>query len=400
MKNKSHVPDKLESYLLQVRHALYNLISLEDGVVSVEYVDDVAIDNCESIILEQTKNAISSNNPLADRSVAFWKTVYNWCYSIRTGEIVNEKARFKYVVVSSHNLNIGEIPNRFFNATQQKEIEDAIDFAISVLYKDGELKISDICKKYLDFCFSTENRKILVDVIRLMSLEVHSDSYDNDLINKFKNQIIPGEYAEELLTYMLGWVDEKIHQYTKQNKPAFISIKEYREELKKQAREKNTNTILSALSTKPSEIETGTEVSRRNTYIKQLELIEVDANIIFRAANDYLSAKSQAVEWADKGLVTENSYSDYKDSLVRVWEIEKLSNDTRCHYSEVDKGKQLYSETQKTGSTKLLQGKNVPSFFANGVLQDLANEPKKSPIIGWHPKYKAILETLEEEENE
>ena len=400
MKNKSHVPDKLEAYLLQVRHALYNLISLDEGVVSVEYVDDVAIDDGKGITLEQTKNAISSHNPLADRSVAFWKTLYNWCYSINNGEIISDKARFKYVVVSSQNLNIGEIPERFFNATQHKDIEEAIDYAISVLYKDGKLKVSDICKNYIEYCFLNENRNILIEVIGLMSLEFHSDSYDNDLKNKFKNQIIPIEYADELLTYMLGWVDKKIHQYTKKNKPAFISIKEYREELAKQTREKNTNTILCALSARPSEKETDTEVSRRNTYIKQLELIELDANLIFRAANDYLSAKSQVVEWADKGLVTENSYIDYKDSLVRVWEMEKLSNDSRLHDSEVDKGRKLYSETQKTGSNKLLQGKNVPSFFASGVLQDLANEPRKSPIIGWHPKYKDILESLEEGKND
>lgn len=400
MKNKTHVPDKLEAYLLQVRHALYNLISLEDGIVSVEYVDDVAIENSEITTLEQTKNAISSNNPLANRSVAFWKTIYNWCYSIKNGEIRNEQVKLKYVVVSSHNLNIGEIPNRFFNSTQQNEVEEAIDFARSELYEDGKLKISDSCKKYIEFCFLKENRKIFVSVIKLMSLELHSDSYDDDLINKFKNQIIPIEYADELLTYMLGWVDKKIHQYTKENKPAFISIKEYREELAKQSREKNTNTILCALSTRPSEIETGTEVSRRSTYIKQLELIELDSNIIFRAANDYLSSKSQIVEWADKGLVTEGSYIDYKDSLIRTWEMEKLSNDSRRYDSDVAKGQVLYSETQKTSSNKLLQGKNVPSFFASGVLQDLANEPKYLPVIGWHPKYKEILETLEEEKND
>ena len=98
MKNKTHVPDKLEAYLLQVRHALYNLISLEDGIVSVEYVDDVAIENSEITTLEQTKNAISSNNPLANRSVAFWKTIYNWCYSIKNGEIRNEQVN-KFVGV-------------------------------------------------------------------------------------------------------------------------------------------------------------------------------------------------------------------------------------------------------------------------------------------------------------
>lgn len=36
MCKRTHVPDKLEGYLLQIRHALYNLISTDEVVVSVE----------------------------------------------------------------------------------------------------------------------------------------------------------------------------------------------------------------------------------------------------------------------------------------------------------------------------------------------------------------------------
>ena len=36
MSDNTHVPDKLEGYMLQVRHALYELICLDERVVSVE----------------------------------------------------------------------------------------------------------------------------------------------------------------------------------------------------------------------------------------------------------------------------------------------------------------------------------------------------------------------------
>ena len=50
MAGNTHVPDKLEGYMLQVRHALFELISVDDRIVSVEAYDDVAIETDEIIV--------------------------------------------------------------------------------------------------------------------------------------------------------------------------------------------------------------------------------------------------------------------------------------------------------------------------------------------------------------
>ena len=73
MSKRTHVPDKLEGYMLQVRHALYNLISTEDVIVSVEGYDDVAVEANEKVIAEQTKSVLSSNNPVTNKAIPFWK---------------------------------------------------------------------------------------------------------------------------------------------------------------------------------------------------------------------------------------------------------------------------------------------------------------------------------------
>ena len=52
MAGNTHVPDKLEGYMLQVRHALFELISVDDRIVSVEAYDDVAIESMSAISLE------------------------------------------------------------------------------------------------------------------------------------------------------------------------------------------------------------------------------------------------------------------------------------------------------------------------------------------------------------
>lgn len=77
MSNKTLVPDKLQGCLLQVRHMLYELISVDDRIVSVDKLDDVAVEVDGKVIAEQVKSVTSSNNPIAERSVVFWKTLYN-----------------------------------------------------------------------------------------------------------------------------------------------------------------------------------------------------------------------------------------------------------------------------------------------------------------------------------
>lgn len=73
MSNKTLVPDKLHGYLLQVIHMLYELISVDDRVVSVEKLDDVAVEIDGKVIAEQLKSVTSANNPIANRASVFGK---------------------------------------------------------------------------------------------------------------------------------------------------------------------------------------------------------------------------------------------------------------------------------------------------------------------------------------
>ena len=90
MSNKTLVPDKLHGYLLQVIHMLYELISVDDRVVSVEKLDDVAVEIDGKVIAEQLKSVTSANNPIANRASVFWKTLYNWCTYIEDGSLPSD----------------------------------------------------------------------------------------------------------------------------------------------------------------------------------------------------------------------------------------------------------------------------------------------------------------------
>lgn len=399
MCKNTHVPDKLEGYLLQSRHALYNLILLEDGVVSVEAIDDVALETDDLIVAQQTKSVLSNNNPVTDKAVVFWKTLYNWCCYIANGDFSSKKPILRYIVVSSHDLKVGNIPDSFFNAKTVMEAKTALESARCHFY-DGDAispRVSEECKPFIQYCFSSENEEIVIKVILAIELELHENTYDEDLRIKFSKQIIPKEYLNELLTFMLGWVEEKIHSFTKNNKPAYILVDDYREALLREVSGRNASVILSAVSTSPNSFKTNQELERRDNYIKQLEFIELDYTDIYAAASDYLRTKSEVVEWAKRGLVTQQSFEDYNDSLIRIWRNTKRLNEVRDFSDECKKGRTLYFECDKAATDKQLQGKAVPSFFGSGALHSLANEPSDSPKIGWHPNYLNLLKEKKDE---
>ena len=403
LKKSTHVPDKLEAYMLQVRHALFELICApeESNIISVEAVEDVAVEGADGITAEQIKSALSDENPLANRSVSFWKTIYNWCDYLLTENL--NPSELKLIVVSSGRFVPGTIPDTFANAHSAADAETALSFAKETLESTakGDRLASQECLPYIEYCLRKEHEETVLRVIQLFSFDLHNGTYDETLKRRFREQIIPIEYADVLLFTMLGWVTEQIHSYTSVNKPAFISKKAYNDVLRKEVRGLNVSSILSTISTSPNASTTGVEVKRHDTYIKQLEIINMDEGDLYRAASDYLMAFAEKIEWAKRGLVTEHSFDDYYDVLRRNWESNR--REVRILYSktqsEEEQGQLLYSKCQNSVQSIPLQGCSVPSFFGSGVLQSLANEPTDSPQIGWHPDYCVILKESEDDEH-
>lgn len=395
MSGNTHVPDKLEGYILQVRHALFELISVDERIVSIEAYDDVAVETDGVLIAEQTKSVLSSSNPVANRAEVFWKTIYNWCDYIKNENLPQKELILKYVVVSSHTLKAGSIPNSFAAAKSNKDAKEALENARKKLLGDGDpLKktspVSQTIKPYIDFCFAPENEVFVLKVISLMEIDIHEDSYDEKLIEKFKMQPIPSEYDMELFESMLGWVSEQVHQQIKQNKPAYISSKDYRAALELQIRSRDCKIIWSAVSVQPEDYKTTAEIERHDTYIRQLELIDIDASDIFEAASDFLRTKAEKTAWAKKGFINEGSFAEYYDGLRRLWKNQKLLSATAAA-DEVGRGQYVYAQCLSGAIVHRLLGRDVPSFFGSGSLQALANEPAEQPTIGWHPRYMDLL---------
>ena len=399
MPNRTLVPDKLQGYLLQVRHMLYELISVDDRIVSIEKLDDVAVEADGKVIAEQVKSVTSANNPIAERSSVFWKTLYNWCTYIETGALPSG-AIMRFVVVSNGIVTPGSIQASFMNACSDSDAQKALaDAKKSILgtaqdnfATDMYAALPDSYREYIRYLFDGNRTKIVCDMIKSMEIEIHNNTYDEDLLNRFSNQVgLPAEYVDLLLTDMLGWVTQTVESFTKDNKPAYISAAEYRKALNTQIRAYNTNAVLRAVSQVPSKDEQSGEIERLDTYIRQLQLVEMDDATLYEAASDFLRAKIDKIEWAQRGIVHAQSFEDYHDALYRIWTNQKQLMGLQYRTDAIACGKAVYFKCRNDSAQQKLQGVETPPFLGSGSLHDLANTPADSPRIGWHPQYITLL---------
>jgi len=397
MSGNTHVVGQMQGYLLQIRHMLCELITLDDITVSVECLDDVAAESADgTIIAEQIKSVTSSNNPISDRADVFWKTLSNWFEYVRDGSLPLDKTLFRMIVSSNHPITPGDLIKSFNDARNQAQAQAALQDARTKLWgAKNELK-EDTAKKtygkYLDAVFSSENESTVLSIIEKMSVIIYQSDYDEKLFDKFMTQTILPEFAEKLIENMLGWITNQANNYLKQGAPAVIRSADYRLALTKQMRMYYQQNSIPALTSEIDEATVRTELEQQDIYLRQLDLIESDYDTKLEAASDYLRTKAETVIRAEKGLVAPQSLDDYNDKMNRLWKSKRQQSLLLASYSDVDKGKQLYAQTSEAASTIPLQGTDVPSFFGCGALQVLANSPIDTPTIGWHPKYKELLQ--------
>lgn len=393
--NQTHVPDKVYSFSLQIRHMLNELIKAQPGdIISLEALDDVAIQNNEENELIQIKSSISKNNPTSDRAVDFWKTFYNWFEYVKYDGIELEKTKFRLVIHTTNNKELGQICRDFNDANNISEANQALEIAIRKI-KGNEKEIPESYKKYIDTLFDEENREIVIGIILNFKANMEIDSkYEANLLKNLRNKILIDTYVDKIFIYMLGWINEEVNKETKLGKPAFIEYVNFEKELKSQLTMYIQDNVLQTISVEVEDSKAEEEIKKEDIYIKQLNLINVKYEEKISAVKAFLRTSIDKTEWADRGLVTSISFNEYENSLIERWnnsknliELENLVDNYE------NSGKKLYYTCLNSNLTKL-QGKDLPSYFVKGEYNQLANKL----VVGWHFKYKELLLNEKKEE--
>lgn len=252
---RTHVPDKVYAFSLQVRHSLYELLRCStDDVVSIEVLEDVAVEKKDgSVKATQVKSVLSENNPISNRAKDLWKTFYNWLLAVNSGELKCENTIFKIFVAADKD---GPIASSFNEANDYNQAQEAWKEAKKEFYDhdNQEKNLADSYALYVRNLFTDSNMENVCKIIMKFSLTTIKEKYTTMLYEDFcERTMIPEELQKYTFTYILGWIDENISILIENNEAMRIPYNDYKKEVVAITRELNQKHSLTELAPKPSQ---------------------------------------------------------------------------------------------------------------------------------------------------
>lgn len=383
----THVPDKLYGYGLQVRQMLYELLNCNcDSVVSVEKFDDVAVECGNQITAIQTKSALSNRNPVSDKAVDLWKTLYNWIMALKAGELPLDFTTFTLVINTHKGGQIVEWLHQASNENQAKEVY----LKIKELFigEDGSYIVqSDSINAYVVAFIEEQNRKYVLQIIEKFKLVIMDEGHTQKVYDEFKAKTyIPEDIKLLVFDKILGWIDRITALQIEQGKVMQVTKEDFNKEMTLIQKQVNQNKSLVELAQNPSDTEIELEKEEFRTYLRQLQIIDLAYEDQLIAINDYLKAFANRTIWAKTGDVNEEILENFYDDLKKRWRTKRnIVELDKTDWDEVKRGQYLYNICQDEDVNNAIIV--APHSFKNGCYHHLADQL----YIGWHPKYEQKL---------
>jgi len=380
-------------YFYQIKYALYILLThskeMDNPRVRIENLDDIEIEDINSLHLLQTKLHIKNKANLTDSSVDFWKTIRIWSEYINNNTIDLENTIFN--LITTEEIPDSSILYKFkSNITIDSEVSDTIK-KLDEISINSENKTN--AKAYLAYqTLSFENKKSLIQKIRILDNSIGITEIDS----KIKNELIYSTYPSTIDSFLEildgWWFHKSIENLTTQID--HISSSELQLKI---ANIRDTFQADNLPNHFPNQLEITDEdvedLKERN-FLKQLELIKVKASsrAIKRAISDFRRAFEQRSKWLRLQLLNPEEEEKYDVKLYNYW---KNIYDLMCDEAEeksaeelIVLGKGFYIEQfAKTCPQIKIREKFNEDFLTRGSYQMLADSKK----IGWHPNYKDEL---------
>lgn len=353
---------------------------------SLEVLDDIAEQTAGGDTrLVQSKSALT-DNPVADRAISLWKTIYNWLQLVNQGLIDPNTTIFEIYV---SRLVSGAIVDSFNNAFTYTAGMLALAAARDELWgpapdRSERANLSKGLQKYANPVLEADE-SLLIPIIRNFRLTCGSGSPQADFEKLIADDPVSPSKVSFVADKMIGWVKRQADMKMEKELPAVIMRDDFHREYTAYLRSVDRESILKSFSPKPTHSQ---KLDRMpDLFVQQLDIIGIDFDEKLEAISDLLRASSDRSIWSKIGDVHEDSFGELNESLSRAWR--NLKHGTEIEYAgrpAVDCGKLLYLECMKHRAK--VQQMEPPDHFIPGCFHLLADELE----VGWHPQYKTLLQ--------
>ena len=352
----------------------------EGDLVSLEVLDDVAVQSQDGHqTLVQSKSALTAN-PLSDRAIPFWKTLANWAEALDGG---SDFSKLRLVIYVS-NPRTGNFAEAFHQASTLSKASAAIDTAAKMLA--AEISTAPSPEKNLAYhvkrFFAVKNAT-RCEVVRCFQIESSPSSPHQELPTFFR--FIDQNHLDDVVEHALGWVKRQAELLMEKQRPAILSRDEFHKEMTAYIRKHRERAILRSVA--PAEVpkEKKVELMPR-TFVRQLEVVGADFNDRLQAVSDFFRATYDRTEWGAGGEIHPDSFDEFDDRLQRSWSnLRRVCEIQHKPLQEEERGLLLYSQCSQHPDQ--LENQCVPNHFVPGTFHHLADQQK----VGWHPRYREVL---------
>ena len=127
------------------------------------------------------------------------------------------------------------------------------------------------------------------------------------------------ESVELVIKYAHGWIKEKLDGLLLEGKAAALNVDEFNAEIAAYLPRVDFRQILTAIAGTLELTDDTIAAEQVRTYVRQLELIEYSEEDVMEAINNFLRASAERSAWSKAGIVHDNSFDDYEESLIAYW---------------------------------------------------------------------------------
>lgn len=385
IKRKTEVPGQALGFGLQYTRLLQLLLLAPPGnACSMEYLDDVASEGEGSVLLTQSKSALTAN-PVTDRAKSLWKTLSNWVMLAAVGDCDPERTEFEIYV--SRPVS-GPLIDAFNAANTLEAAQKAIQLARTTLWGDvpnhqQQNQVSAEIAPYVDNIFSADP-VLMAKVIQNFKLTCGTGSPQADIEAILRTHPISHSKIGDIADHLAGLVKRRVDELLEKGQPAIISRDEFWVWYTAYVQKVDRDLMLQSHAKRPSDKEARGHLPR--VFVQQLDLIGLPFEDKLEAVSDYLMAAADRTAWAASGDVDATSFDELDNSLKRSWKNKRLG----CKVEHANKGQEeqglaLYAACMDVKVA--VQQKETPDHFIPGCLHRLADGLQ----IGWHPEYAGQL---------
>lgn len=370
-------------YQYQFVRATYRLLQADNTIVSiaVEHVDDVSAQRADGTsIREQDKATIAGRRPLADRSVALWKTIAIWAEFVRADPGVLSSTEF-------HLVTNGEVGSSSLVArigvAKTPPATEAVAAELLGIAKNLRSDLKPFAVKILDL----PHLQLAALVGQIYIFDKVAASFGGKLEELPALRLLGALQRMAVFDNALGWVRRTVLTAAQEGKPTTVDRSAFDREARALFRRVAVAPLAIVFETGDSSLDPANY--RSFGFFQQLDWVDTESDFVRDCVIHYVQAQAARVRWTDADAISETSLRAYEDDLKVRWKLQVRRQSQRSYPSAVVQGQERLTETLSEDT--VLDGQPMPKAITCGSFHALANfDAGTEPEIGWHPEFKKM----------